>query len=325
MMKSETLFSKILGTRVGISTPRNKKSFVSIAVLLMAMVTATVSAGTVTKTIKETGTPGEDCDYTSIQATFNGLPASLVDDGNSYILEIIDNSQYDSGNTIPLQGKTTDADNYVTLKAGSGYTPSIHSWSDYGSLSVGCDYTVVEGITFTGAANRAHLGLWDAPDHCTIRNCTFSGPDAEGISITGVAGGGPIKYNKIYKNTFNSNIGVFVISGQYDEIYNNVFNCGTYGVYLRKQASTGTSDESIINNTFYCSPKGLYVFHDGSNVANTVFKNNIVYATGSGNYAIYINGALASTFTISDYNDLYATDGAKVGYINGTDYATLSE
>ncbi|MBN1672445.1 MAG: right-handed parallel beta-helix repeat-containing protein, partial [Kiritimatiellae bacterium] len=78
------------------------------------------------------------------------------------------------------------------------------------------------------------------------------------------------------------------------------------GYNLRVAASPA----QVENNTLYggcglwlCSP---------SSVTN---RNNVIWATGAGNAALRLDSLPAGL--LSDYNDLYATDGASVGYYMG--------
>jgi parallel beta-helix repeat protein len=69
---------------------------------------------------------------------------------------------------------------------------------------------------------------------------------------------------------------------------------------------------TIFDNTQY----GIYV----ASGASPTVENSIVWADGAGRTAIYYAGSGLGT---SNYNDLYATNGAMVGHY-GSDYATLA-
>ncbi len=90
-----------------------------------------------------------------------------------------------------------------------------------------------------------------------------------------------------------------------------------HGIY-----SWANSSPTIINNTIANNSScGIYLEYGLAN--DGTFKNNIVSADDSGLYCVFFHNSLAPGFGW-DYNDLYATGGAAVGYFGGT-RATLSD
>jgi len=108
----------------------------------------------------------------------------------------------------------------------------------------------------------------------------------------------------------------------------NIHNARSYGIYINDSSARvenclvwGTTDSgstgisaresaTIENTTVFGNGKyGIVV--DSSDQ----LKNNIVWADGVGDYAVYVSGF--SSPPSSDYNLLYATDGASVGYYSG--------
>ncbi|NCC52772.1 MAG: hypothetical protein EOM20_16375, partial [Spartobacteria bacterium] len=85
------------------------------------------------------------------------------------------------------------------------------------------------------------------------------------------------------------------------------------GIYVGSSYAT-VNNCTIAGNTKY----GVYIsWHSG-----TTLRNNIIYADGTGDYAIYRN---STSYTLnSDYNCFHAANGALVGY-SGGDRATLTD
>ncbi len=103
----------------------------------------------------------------------------------------------------------------------------------------------------------------------------------------------------------NLNTGLYSGSSEYVTFANNlVYNNGNYGI-------SAYSSNTLVNNTVVKNDNyEIYM----TSTSNVVFKNNIIWADGSGDYGVYrFPGSNGS----SDYNLIYATDGAYAGYYSG--------
>ncbi|MDP6544480.1 MAG: right-handed parallel beta-helix repeat-containing protein [Phycisphaerae bacterium] len=116
--------------------------------------------------------------------------------------------------------------------------------------------------------------------------------------------------NCFYVNASNINLENLRLTGALRGVYLyqqsdvDLVNCLAYGNKYGINVSSG-SNHSIVNNTIVGNTYGLIMY----NPENTTVKNNIIWAQESGGYAIHRTG----TGVMSDYNDLYATNGAEVG------------
>ncbi len=113
--------------------------------------------------------------------------------------------------------------------------------------------------------------------------------------------------NKVFSNKRQG----FVLAGSGNAVRNNLVydndrnNEGYFNI--ESQASSTV----IQNNTLY-GANGLYSYYPWGNV----HRNNIIWAKGSGRYAIYHNRTDSSS-QLSDFNDLHISDGATLGYWSG--------
>ncbi len=317
-MRLEILFSRILGTRVGILTPKNKKSFFSIAILLMFMLlVATPAFATHYLYVSKSGNDGtavmDDPNYPwlTIQAAVNQVPSPLEED--TYIVQVQDSETYTENVNAWKSGSATDT---FTIQAASGQEPTVDANVGTYGFTIG-RYTTVDGFKITNAGSRG-IDMGDNTHHNTIKNCTIynNNGDYGGLYLNNS------DYNTISNNIIHGNSTGIRIRGYSDSntLKNNlIYNNTSAGVVVYDLSD----DNSLINNTFYNNTKEIKISDYGGFSARTTLKNNIFSATGSGDHCIYVDQVLGTTFTISDYNNLYAPDG-NVGYINGTSYSTLS-
>ena len=104
--------------------------------------------------------------YSTLQAAADSLPASLVTDGNSYILDLYNDSEFSaSGNLLTLSGHTTDATHTITIKAATGQAWYEHA--DALTNRFAYDQSKGVGIKMTGTLNTAIIN--------SIPNVTYDG------------------------------------------------------------------------------------------------------------------------------------------------------
>ena len=114
--------------------------------------------------------------------------------------------------------------------------------------------------------------------------------------------------------------GVLVNASQSIELVHNLVYANGYysSAYAGMQLHGGSHHCVVENNTVVGN--GAAELYVESNCADVAIRNNILWHNGAG-YALRLNGSPVRVG--SDYNDLYATSGASVGYRNGTSYSTL--
>ena len=172
-MRLETLFSKILGTRVGILTPVNKKSFVSITVLLMVMLlvamvpaqaaVVTWDGGGGTNNWSEganwsTGTVPTSDDV----ATFDGTST------NDVTINVDINVAGIDINTNYTGAITQAADKTITLGS-SGYDQATGTFTGGNS-----DITINGPFVLSGGTFTATSGTINAKNDWTVSGGTFN-------------------------------------------------------------------------------------------------------------------------------------------------------
>ncbi len=318
-MRLEILFSKILGTSVGILTPKNKKSFFSIAIFLMFMLlVATPAFATHYLYVSKTGSdPGVMDDpslpWLTIQAAVNAIPGDLVADGNSYIVEIQDSETYVE--SVTISGKTTDATHTITLRGQEGQTPTIRPLIYNNAINISNSYITVHGLIILSNRNFgiALNGGWNNAIYDNRFEKYSNRDDYYAIEIHG--GGSNSIYRNIIDN-FSAGIRIYRHLGD-QTVYNNlIYN--TDGLPLHIQPPETNHFYKIYNNTIYTdNTHALYLrrLHDKS--STTSFKNNIVWVRGADKYGIYKNFPEGGNYVFdSDYNQFHYTDGAKMAYRN---------
>ena len=325
MMRLEILFSRILGTRVGILTPRNKKSFVSITILMMAMVlVATPAFATHFLYVSKTGSnPGvmdnPSQPWLTIQAAIDAIPSSL---GEPYIVQVQDSGTYNE--QVTVSGKTTSVTNTITIPAQSGQTPTI-SWSVNSQYVIkidGVDYVTLEGLKITSNSSYNQIGVWVySSDYFILQNNEIDQNgknDTKGIRVQ-ISNDGKITKNIIHHNYIGAEIYYINPGSNNNTIHNNLLYDNTAeGIQFHNSGG-----HSIFNNTIYQSGgKGIAINPDAK--SNSVIKNNIIYMVSSG-YCVWVSSDGFGTGTVVNYNDYYPTGTAIVGQFAGTDYSTLSD
>jgi parallel beta-helix repeat protein len=145
------------------------------------------------------------------------------------------------------------------------------------------------GVGCEASGNRVYLnsgdGLYVGTAGITRRNVVYSN-GGHGLTVDSWNGANTVVNNLVYDNDRK--------------------NQGYWNMFVNRNG------DIIQNNTLY-GGNGLY----WSGPWGDVTRNNIIWARGSGHYAIYYNNSSA-TPAGSDFNNIYATDGATLGYWGGT-------
>jgi len=255
------------------------------------------------------GTESDRCmnleivDCTLRDLDYNGMSLSYV----SNVL-VSGNECYDTGSgAISAQGDGSISSNIVGDSGGAGIYASgsflIHSNRSYGN---------------TGGGIQAQDGVVSVVGNICCSN------NGSGIYLNGASA--TASHNDIYDN---GGVGLY-LRGSAGATRNVVRGSGSHGVdmygssllennLIYSNAGFNVYYQSdggrIINNTLV-GGDGLYISLDPNSVSNV---NNIIRSSGSGKTAIYVNDPpyMPEELT-SDYNDIYVTDGAVVGYWYGT-------
>jgi len=96
---------------------------------------------------------------------------------------------------------------------------------------------------------------------------------------------------------------------------NLVYDHADWNVYVGRYSYGWKDNDVVIENNTLHGGNGIFI----GNPRAVTNRNNIVWAAGSGKYALRIEYLPSgSDVFLSDYNDLYTSDGASVGYWWGT-------
>lgn len=120
--------------------------------------------GTVTNSI---GTTGRD--YSTIALWEASLPANLVTDGNSYVGQCYNDSEFLITSGITIGSRTTDSTHTITLTTGSG-----QSFRDHGSVQTNAlKYNQSNGVGIRTATNSVTVFTISA-DYVTVSKLQFN-------------------------------------------------------------------------------------------------------------------------------------------------------
>ena len=160
-----------------------------------------------------------------------------------------------------------------------------------------------DGIILDGGGTTANC-LVIAGDNYLLENVTFTGATDAGLLISG-------KNNTVKwcAATGNSGDGVEVTGNANDLINFLSYGNGGSGFYLNGSEST-----RLINVTSHANSQ-YEVYCDNSPYSYLL--NNILWSEWAGGYCIYVDNSSQEGFS-SEYNDLYATSGAAIGYWGAT-------
>ena len=104
-------------------------------------------------------------DYSTLQSWEDALPANLVTDGNSYVGECYNDSEFSGASTmLTISGQTTDATHTITLTTATG-----QSFRDHASAATNpLNYDQTKGVGITSSVNETIVYI--QTDYTTIKN-----------------------------------------------------------------------------------------------------------------------------------------------------------
>jgi parallel beta-helix repeat protein len=184
-----------------------------------------VSAGIII--VDDDGTPGIDCNYTSIQ--------DAIDNGNaSDTIRVYDGTYYEN----VIVNKT------VTL-IGNGSMNTIINGSGIGDVvNVSVDFVNLTGfnITYSGS-NEFDAGIeLNNVSHCNIFNNSYSN-NSFGIYLYNSSS------NSITNNSiFNNDEGIYLSNSSSNNISFNSCSNNTEGIYLNSSSNNNITNNSFLNN-----------------------------------------------------------------------------
>ncbi len=193
---------------------------------------------------------------------------------------------------------------------------------------------VVTNVSGTGYTEGMGFFLTSV-QYVTIEGFEISQIDYAGIKVYRVTGGDSSRHCTIrgnYVHNFLStmqNFGVAVFHSVDCEVYDNITDGGYTGLYIFVATRCKTYNNMSMNarsNGIRCMYGGSNEFYynsvylagpcacENSFSENNIFKDNILYNGGSAysNKVYYVNGESTAASMVSDYNDLYAPNGASV-------------
>lgn len=222
---------------------------------------------------------GTSPDYTTLSAAISDLNASGVSgpvifnirDGNytgsSWRGSIGNVTGASTTNTITFQSQSGNAANCVLSPAGSSTS------NNYVFQFDGARYITIKNLTLnnTGSTYGCDINMTGSASNCTVDNCVLTGSTSNSTSTY---------KSRIYANGF--------ASGSNMTFTNNTISYGTYGVYLRGNGSTTTTNgHTFENNVFsqqyyYC----IYMYYCGDITikGNEINKTNAAYSNFYGIY-----------------------------------------
>lgn len=194
--------------------------------------------GVVTQTIGSAG--GRD--FSTLQSWEDALPASLITNGNSYVGNVYNDSEFTSAsNILTISGEKTDATHTITLQAGPGQSfrdnanvqtnrlayvaangVAIRVTGSYTTaVIVASDYVTFKGLQLKGDGVPTYiLGVGGAtPSNLVVEDCIFHGAGRANVNdiIVDIFGGSSniIRNSLVIVATSNSCTGVGLGNGSY--------------------------------------------------------------------------------------------------------------
>ncbi|HPO17461.1 MAG TPA: right-handed parallel beta-helix repeat-containing protein, partial [Candidatus Hydrogenedentes bacterium] len=203
---------------------------------------------------------------------------------------------------------------------------------DTGTYSTAADIVV---STADGGSTAAPVIFQGSPQGTVLQRTVVSGnvivlnasyTEWHDLSISGAANGVYAKgdNNSFWKVAFLNNSQDGLRTDRANDTV-SLYNCrfvqnGRTGIYLAVNGGeTADAVCDIVNTTFIGNLNGVYMGFPSS----VGIRNSIIIADGASSYGIYLNAV--PTLFQSDNNDLFATNGAKVGFSAGMARGTLSE
>lgn len=138
-----------------------------------------------------------------------------------------------------------------------------------------------------------------------VRNSRAYGNSVQGIYLYGSSV--TISNNFVYDNLY----GIQSQNYNGDSLINNntVYDNSGRGIFLDNIQTSGGTMRLLNNSVMELSSDALDI---GGSSQNITLKNNIFWSGGAGHYAVNVADSAQKNFA-SDYNDLYFTNGAKLG------------
>ena len=169
-----------------------------------------------------------------------------------------------------------------------------------------CRHVWLEQLRIFGADTAVGIAA-PAPDApslgCVVRNCTLDGNHADGL-VARYAHGCAVLGNRI---AGNSGHGIYAEGcNELAVVGNVVWSNGGHGLAIEGGQGAEVEANTIAANAGH----QLHQFQSDASPLPVAVQHNILWAAGAGTQAIRRDGGPLR----SDYNDLYATDGAHVGY-----------
>ncbi len=272
-------------------------SFLTIWMLVCANLIGLVMIGpegglkvsAVTIIVDDDGTPGVDCNYTTIQQAIDNATAGdtvYVKNGTYYENVVVNK-------TINLTGEGRE--NTIIYGNGTGNVINISAdwvnvtgFSASGSGSIWSD----AGIKANGVANfhlannnlssNNSIGIQFQGNYNTIENNICNSNNFAGIWMS------QSNYNVIENNTCENNGQGFQLGGNFNIIKKNIFRFNTgYGLFLN-----GGFNNSIYNNSLSFNGHGISFYGTDTNYNNSIFNNTVI----SNTYGISMTKAYQNSF-----------------------------
>jgi hypothetical protein len=261
--------------------------------------------GTITLTVGATGRQ-----YTSIQAAIDAIPANLVTDGNSYVVELHNDAEFalTSGITI---SKTTDATHFITVRPAAG-----KSFRDNANVATNAlAYNPANGVAIKLNANYAFVLTIAAP-YTIIEGLQLKGAQYTAATINCNGPAGVIVRNNILDGLGRANAGTTLLTLLSDggQFYNNLCvqrqpgNAG--GVNVGAGGGSAGNTFAAYNNTIVAASGANTVLGFSFGFGVISFYNNVVLGFG----ATGISKGNANVLTGSNN----ATDGTFPTELTGT-------
>ncbi|GEM_PF-2765344 len=153
-----------------------------------------------------------------------------------------------------------------------------------------------------------------------VRNCTFH-DNAYSVYFTATSTNCTVRNCTFYANSAPS---IFIVGSATATIdHNLIYGCGGDGVYL----ADGDNATITFNTIYNCGNFANVTIQDsGGGSTGTVLKNNNLWSASPGHSCVYMTalsetGLPANNF---NYNNLYATNGANIGFRVAAYHATLA-
>ena len=168
---------------------------------------------------------------------------------------------------------------------------------------------ITDNVCYENENRGIDLSLTTTTNSVSGNECYLNGSD--GIYVTG--GSSKIADNRVYENGGH---GIFLDDGE-GALERNIIHDNTgYGIYV----ANSDNKVEVLNNSLY-GYNGVYFSYPLA-VTN---RNNIIWARGSGNYAVNVPSMPGTRVFHCEENNLYTTEGASVGNWLGTPCATMTD